>query len=228
MSARYVKSIENCASERGRRVRIHGVGNGLVGGDYRQPEPRFKQAQPDFLDGSTIFLLTLIAVASAYIYLKLSHEAGFRTDLYYDLKYIEVGIFAFMGVLTGVMALFHHWVVVKTFEGAFMRAVSATACAGVYFIAFHVLFLLSGGMAHLQVNAVAQHCGSATYKEKECLKARSRLNGLSHRHRRILTKTSSLYGKMRTKASPADMALFQLIVNRANAKLTAEPLDQKK
>jgi hypothetical protein len=108
------------------------------------------------------------------------------------------------------IAIFHFWVVVQAFEHWFMRSVSAITCAGTFFVAFHILFLLGGGFAHFQVNAVDLYC-SKKYNEQECLHARSKIEGLPSPHRRILAKTSSIYGRVKANASPADMALFSLI-----------------
>lgn len=211
MRTQYVKSIEKCASERGRRVRIYGVGNGLFEPQDPNADRIPRKAEESGLDWSTVLLAVLLLAEAWIIYNGISRDPGMRSGLFYDLKYLRLMSWGFLSVIGATVILFHYSIVVKTYEGLF-RPISALACAGVFFVAFHILFLLFGGYAHLQVNAVDLHC-SKKYNEQECLHARAKLEGLPRRHRRLLTKTSSIYGRMNGKATAADMAIMSLIQN---------------
>jgi len=223
MRSEYTKSLEQCASERGRRVRVYGAGNGIHPPADEYFTPTLKVQAEEGMDWSTLSLAVMLLVEMTLIYLGLSKDPGFSGGLYFDIKYLRLAIVGLMAAIALFFCTFHYVVVVKAFENWFMRSISALGCSAAFFVAFNVIFLLGGGTAHFQVNAVDLYC-SKQFTQERCDTAKARMELLSRSQREILTRTSTLYGKMRSSSNTADLAIFQLIQDPAH---TPDPLPQR-
>lgn len=224
MKSEYTKSLETCASEKGRRVRVYGAGNGIHAPADTFFTPTLKVQAEEGMDWSTLTLAMMLIVEMTLIYFGLSKDPGFSGGLYFDIKYLRLAIFGLMAAIALFFCTFHYIVVVKAFENWFMRSISALGCSAAFFVAFNVIFLLGGGTAHFQVNAVDLYC-SKQFAQERCENAKARMELLSRSQREILTRTSTLYGRMRNSANTADLAIFQLIQNPGS---NPEPLTHTK
>lgn len=194
-------------------MRVYGAGNGLRLANDPYETATLKVLPEEGMDWSTFTLAVMLCVEMVLIYFGLSKDPGFAGGLYFDLKYLRLAIVGLMAGIALFFCCFHYVVVVKAFENWFMRSISALGCSAAFFIAFNVIFLLGGGTAHFQVNAVDLFC-TKHYSEESCTRARARMELLSRSQREILTRSSTLYGKMKhQRTSAADMAIFQLIQN---------------
>ncbi len=212
MRSQYIRSLENCASEKSRRIRVLGVGNGIHTPNDPFADPVLRVHLEEGLDWSTVTLAMMLVAEMLIIYLGLSKDPGFSGGLYFDVKYLRLAIVGLMAGIAVFFCSFHYVVVAKAFENWFMRSVSALGCSAAFFVAFNVIFLLGGGTAHFQVNAVDLFC-SKQYVEAKCNTAKARMELLSRSQRQILTRTSTLYGRMSQSSNAADMTIFQMIQN---------------